>query len=223
MKIMKPVVGYYRESTLGQKDGLGFDAQYYSVHAFASANNMILIKEFTEIESGRRNKRPVINEAIAFCKQHNATLLIASLDRLARGVLFIEMLRASKIKFIAVNKPEAGKLELQLTAVIDENESDRISVRTKQALAAAKRRGVQLGVFGKEVLSKLNHEMSIKFATRMRDTIVQLNREGYYSLRKIANQLNLRGVPTYHNNGYRWHPATVHKVLTILKQSNLLN
>jgi DNA invertase Pin-like site-specific DNA recombinase len=42
-----------------------------------------------ELESGKRNDRPAIAEALRLCRLHKATLVIAKLDRLARNVHFI--------------------------------------------------------------------------------------------------------------------------------------
>ncbi|WP_246785715.1 recombinase family protein [Bradyrhizobium sp. cir1] len=48
-----------------------------------------LVSEFTEVESGRRIDRPRLAEALAACRLHRVTLIIAKLDRLARNVAFV--------------------------------------------------------------------------------------------------------------------------------------
>jgi hypothetical protein len=39
----------------------------------------ILVAEYTEIESGKRSDRPQLQAALATCKRHKATLIIAKL------------------------------------------------------------------------------------------------------------------------------------------------
>jgi hypothetical protein len=49
----KPVVAYYRVSTLEQgKSGLGIDAQRASVARFAEAEGLDLVAKFTGVETG---------------------------------------------------------------------------------------------------------------------------------------------------------------------------
>ena len=61
--------------------------------------------EFTEVESGRRNDRPRLAEALACGKQHGAQLVVAKLDRLARNVHFISGLLGSGVEFVAADMP----------------------------------------------------------------------------------------------------------------------
>jgi DNA invertase Pin-like site-specific DNA recombinase len=63
-------------------------------------------EEFTEVESGKRAKRPELERAIAACRRNKAKLVIAKLDRLARNVAFISSLMDSKIEFVAVDQPQ---------------------------------------------------------------------------------------------------------------------
>ena len=70
------------------------------------------------------------------CRKYKATLLIAKLDRLSRNVAFIASLLDSNIKFVCCDMPEADKTFLQMLAVFAEWEREKISERTKAALAA---------------------------------------------------------------------------------------
>jgi DNA invertase Pin-like site-specific DNA recombinase len=66
-------VCYYRVSTDKQgKSGLGLDAQKESVQRFAKSNRLKILDEYTEVESGRNNKRPVLLQAIERCKEKQA-------------------------------------------------------------------------------------------------------------------------------------------------------
>jgi DNA invertase Pin-like site-specific DNA recombinase len=128
-------IAYYRVST--KKQGisqLGLKAQKQAVESFISPD--LIDKEFTEIETGTNKKyRPVLNEALELCKKHNATLVIAKLDRLARNVSFVSSLMDSKVKFKAVDMPEATDLTIHIMSAIAQNEAKVISSRIKSALA----------------------------------------------------------------------------------------
>lgn len=211
---MKPAIPYYRVSTARQGlSGLGLEAQRQAVRDYARANSLRLLKEFTEVESGSRNKRPVLQQAIEACITEDAILLIAKLDRLGRNVLFISTLMESKVEFVAVDNPSANKFIVHIMAAFAEHERDLISARTKAALRAAKSRGVELGANGKHVLSKRNREASKAFAEKMKPVVETLQKEGFKTVREITAELNRRNVPTYHKQGRRWHLATVHKIL----------
>ena len=137
-------VAYYRVSTQRQgQSGLGLEAQQAAVTAFTK--DQAIIAEFTEIESGRKNNRPQLAEALALAKKHKAILVIAKLDRLARNVHFISGLLESNVQFIAADMPEADRTFLQMAAVFAEWEAKKISERTKSALQMAKARGTKLG------------------------------------------------------------------------------
>ena len=110
-----------------------------------------LVGAFTEVESGRKSARPELAKALALCKRCKATLIIARLDRLARNVHFISGLMETKVKFVACDMPEATPFMLHIYAAVAQEEARAISARTKAALAAAKARGVRLGVHGAEI------------------------------------------------------------------------
>ena len=142
---MTDFVGYFRVSTDRQgRSGLGLEAQREAVTRYIAGRGSMLA-EFTEIESGRRNDRPALADALALCRRQRATLLIARLDRLARSVAFISNLMESGVDFVAVDMPEANRLTMHILAAVAEHEREAISQRTKAALQAAKARGVKLG------------------------------------------------------------------------------
>ena len=69
--------------------GLGLEAQRAAVAAHLNGSDWTLLREIVEVESGKRNDRPALAEALRLCRQQKATLVIAKLDRLARNVHFI--------------------------------------------------------------------------------------------------------------------------------------
>lgn len=211
---MKKAVPYYRVSTARQGiSGLGLAAQRKAVRQFASDNNYSLLKEFKEIESGKVKNRPVLQKAIEECKSQNATLLIAKLDRLGRNVAFISSLMESNIDFVAVDNPTSNKFVVHVMAAFAEYERDLISTRTREALNAAKMRGIVLGSYAVNILSKKNKLASLAFAKKMRPAIKKLKQEGFKSVRSIVAELNRREIPTFRNKKGKWHITTVQNLL----------
>src|SRR3954453_14936005 len=139
-------VSYLRVSTDRQgKSGLGLEAQRKAVADFLNGGRWDLIDEFVEVESGKRDDRPKLAEALALCRLHNAVLVIAKLDRLSRDAAFLLGLQKAGVRFVAADMPEANEMVVGIMAVVAQAERKMISTRTKAALAAAKARGVRLG------------------------------------------------------------------------------
>lgn len=209
-------VVYYRESTDQQgKSWLGIEAQQHDVMMFAQRYHIRIVKEFTEIISTRRKRRPKLEEALKYAKDNKAVLIIAVLDRLARSVAFISALMESNIRFIIADRPYATRFELHINAATAEEERRRTSIRTTKCLAAAKRRGVVLGKYGKEVLSKKNAATAASFTLQIRPVIEQIKGEGFTTVRGITEQLSLRNIQTY--RGGKWHVTGVQRLLVRLR------
>jgi hypothetical protein len=66
-------VGYFRVSTDKQgRSGLGLDAQRKAVLDYLNGGTWLLVESFTEVETGKRNERPELEQALAACKRHKA-------------------------------------------------------------------------------------------------------------------------------------------------------
>jgi Recombinase len=76
-------------------------------------------------------------------------------------------------------------------------------------MAAAKRRGVQLGANGREVLAPRYRAEAQARARELAPIIRDLQRQGY-SLNGIAAELDKRKVAT--PRGGRWHPQLVKRI-----------
>jgi DNA invertase Pin-like site-specific DNA recombinase len=199
---MEKYIAYYRVSTQKQgKSGLGLEAQKSAVMQFLSEND-ILLGEYTDIESGKRNNRPNLLEAIAQSKKEEAILLIAKLDRLSRNAAFIFTLRDTHVKFKCVDMPEANSVTIGIMAVLAQDERERISQRTKAALSELKKQGKKLGSpqnlnlaarkkgFQTRIENSRNNENNQK-ATAL---IVSLRNQGltFYRITKRLNALNFK-------------------------------
>ncbi|MHC4399440.1 MAG: recombinase family protein [Planctomycetota bacterium] len=140
------IISYYRVSTKKQGlSGLGLEAQRTAVEAFVRQHDATIIAEYKEVETGKKSDRPKLAEAIGHAKLARATLVVAKLDRLARNVAFTSALMESGVDFVACDNPHANRLTIHILAAVAEDEAMRISQRTKDAMAAAKARGVKLG------------------------------------------------------------------------------
>jgi DNA invertase Pin-like site-specific DNA recombinase len=214
-------VAYYRVSTQRQgRSGLGLEAQQTAVRDYLNGGDWRLVAEVTEVESGKRTDRPKLAEALKLCRIHDATLIIAKLDRLARNVAFISNLMESGVEFHAVDFPQANRLTVHILAAVAEHEAKIISERTKAALAAAKRRGVKLGGYRGTVISKAMRKASADAIAKRADaravdlgpTIAEVQAAGAKSLRDIATGLNERGIPAA--RGGQWTAVQVSRVLS---------
>jgi DNA invertase Pin-like site-specific DNA recombinase len=215
-------ISYLRVSTARQgKSGLGLEAQRAAVSEYLNGGRWKLIEEVVEVESGERSDRPALARALATCRLHNATLVIAKLDRLARNVAFIANLMEAGVDFVAADLPQANRLTVHILAAIAEHEAVAISTRTKAALARAKARGTKLGGDRGNLprVAKAGSKASVvarreKAQARARDlgvVVADLRRHGHTSLRELAAGLNEREISA--PRGGQWQAQQVARVL----------
>lgn len=197
-------VAYYRVSTTRQgESGLGIAAQRKAVADYASDT---VIAEFIEVESGGKFKRPQLDAALAYARQHKATLLIAKMDRLSRNAHLVSCLLESNVNFIAVDQPHATPLTIRILAAVAQEEREQIGKRVKAALAAAKARGVKLG----GVQAGLREEIDT-FDQRILVVIQSIIDSGISSATGIAGELNKRAVAT--RKGSTWQAVQVQRLI----------
>ena len=205
-------IAYYRVSTQKQGDsGLGLDAQRESVKNFVKLQEGEILEEFTEVESGKKNNRPELGKALKLAKKTKSKLLIAKLDRLSRSVAFIATLMDSGVEFVAIDNPHDNELMIHIMGAFDQHERKMISKRIVEALAQAKEKGVELGKYGKEVLSQENRKEADLFAWNLMPIIQDLREEGYTKSRDLTAELNYRKIPTA--RGGIWHNTSVQRLL----------
>jgi len=232
----KPFVSYIRVSSKKQgkrrsnpeEIGLGLAAQRFSVEQYVGALGGTILREFIEVESGRKSDRPQLASAIGHCKRTGATLIIAKMDRLARNVHFMSGLMESKLDFVAVDNPTATRLTIHILAAVAENEAEAISARTKAGLAAAKRAGTLLGSArpghwdGREhlrlaglakarvIAARMKREQAMEAIADLKDHILAM-RDAGMTIGSIAKQLNCEGHLT--SSGSPWLEQAVKKAI----------
>jgi DNA invertase Pin-like site-specific DNA recombinase len=226
---MAGIVAYFRVSTKKQGDsGLGLEGQAEAVETYARQHSKIIVRRYTEIESGKRADRPELARALAHARRSKATLVVAKLDRLARNVAFLSALMQSGVDFVCCDNQHASKLTVHILSAVAEDEAERISARTRAALAAAKRRGTLLGSArpghwdGREVartngLAKAREVGRKVISAKAREAYADLapTMQGWRSegltLKQIGDRLNGQGHTT--RRGKSWSPVQVARVL----------
>jgi len=221
------LVAYERVSTARQgRSGLGLEAQRSAIDAFAGSRGAEVFARFTEVESGRKNDRPELKKALDLARLTGATLVIAKLDRLSRNAAFLLTLQASGVRFLACDMPEANDLTVGIMALVAQQEREAISRRTKEALAAAKARGVTLGNpngaaalrragKGGEALREAVRAHAAAHAAALAPVVRALQAQGHTTLRALAAELDAAGMQT--RRGGRWHVSTVRNLLVRMK------
>jgi DNA invertase Pin-like site-specific DNA recombinase len=204
---MRPAIAYIRVSTQRQgRSGLGLEAQQAAIARFAEAEAFNLVETFTETESGADDDRPQLSAAIERARKVKGPVIVAKLDRLSRDVHYISGLMKYKVPFVVTELgTDTDPFLLHLYAALAEKERALISRRTKDALAAAKARGVKLG--GVTGSSLANQQAAADFAEALRAVFAEL---AGVSARKAAEELNRRGIAAV--NGGRWHAVQVIRV-----------
>ena len=214
---MASYITYLRVSTGKQGDsGLGIEAQREYVTRFLQPED-ILVREAQEVESGRKNNRPVLLQAIEECQKNGYILLIAKLDRLTRNAGFFHYLEDSGVNFICADMPQATPFTLHIYAALAQQEARLISERTRAALAAKKRRGEPLGTPANlDTVARARAVESIKngAATAPQNVqathLIKLLREKGDTLQTIASTLNGLGYKT--RRGCAFTPCAVQRL-----------
>ena len=140
---------------------------------------------------------------------------------MSRNAHFLLGLKEAVVDFVAADMPTANRLTVGIMAMVAEEEGRMISERTKAALAAARRRGVQLGGYNKnpkltvqarKAGQEANARTAAERATVIGPIIAELQAAGAALLRAIAAGLNERGIPTARGTG-TWSATQVTQVL----------
>ena len=215
-------VGLYRVSTAEQgQSGLGLEAQQASVRAFAAAQGWTLVAEFSDVASGKDDRRPGFQAALLRCRQLGAVLAAARLDRITRRAHTLSQLLEDGYSVRAADMPGADDLMMRVYAAMAQKERELISERTRAALAAAKARGALLGgdrgyrpavAPCAAAAAASRAERADLEAHRLWFEIERLRTEGVSTMIGLARALTERGVPTP-REGRAWTHTTVARLV----------
>ncbi len=202
-------VAYCRVSTSEQEVyGHSLDDQETTLRALAASRGWEVVV-VREVGSGKSlSARPLLTEALRGLDRGTVQVLMAvRLDRLSRSVSDFSGLmdRAERRGWdlhvadlgLDTSTP-SGRLVAQVLAATAEHERRLIGERTREGLRAARAKGVRLG-------------RPTTLPEEVRESIRTARQTGS-SYRRIAEDLNTRGIPTAHG-GARWHASTVQAVL----------
>jgi len=180
--------------------GLGLDAQKDAMDAYINNVGGEVVGQFVDIQSGKDDEnRPQLQEALNLARKSNSTILVSKLCRLSRDLEFIaRLMKDSKISFRVSSMPDADEFTISIWSCMVMQERREISRRTKDALAAAKKRGIRLGTAGKENIKKCNLARIQQADTYAKELnlLIKPLRDAGQPLQMIANGLNASGIKT---------------------------
>ncbi|MCA0290502.1 MAG: recombinase family protein [Actinobacteria bacterium] len=202
-------IAYLRVSTQEQaRSGLGLAAQRIAIETEARRRGWSVTVYVDDGWSAGSLSRPALQEALRALKRGEAeALVVAKLDRLSRSLVdfagLMDVSRREGWALVALDlgidtTTPAGELVANVMASVAQWERRVIAQRTKEALAAAKQRGVHVGrrsTLPPEVVER-----------------VRVRRAQGLTLRAIAAELNAEGVPTG-QGGAEWRANSVSLVL----------
>lgn len=220
------VVGYVRVSTESQAvDGVSLEAQRAKIEAWAVANGAELVAVHVDagLSGKRADNRPGLQAALHDVCKCRGVLVVYSLSRMSRSTRdtleIAERLQKSGAELVSLSEKidttgAAGRMVFGMLAVLSQFERDVISERTRGALAHKRSKGQrvsrkipygwQLLADGQTVVESPEEQEVLKIIAELRDAGV--------SMRRIAEELTGRGVPTREGSP-RWSHSTVQRVL----------
>lgn len=228
------LVPYARVSTERQgRSGLGLEAQVRDIECLASARGWLIVHApFVDVESGGKDERAGLQDALALCRDTGAALVVAKLDRLSRDVAFgatlLKDAEREGVRIISADMPEADTLMLHIRLAVAEEERRMVSRRTKAALESAKARGVVLGGRRAGAHSFTDADRAAaagaratalarkarRTAAQYRTVVEELRAAGAESNTALASALNERGIPS--PRGGKWQATSVGRLLARL-------
>jgi DNA invertase Pin-like site-specific DNA recombinase len=219
-------IGYIRVSTKRQgRSGLGLEAQQQALAEYQREHGGRVLATYREVESGKHaDNRPELGKAIAHAKRSGAKLVLAKLDRCSRDAAFLLTLQNSGLPMVFLDLPGANEFTIGVMALVAQHEARLISTRTKDALAAYKRRGGKLGAQlpqcrnltdkarakGRRTASKVISERARNAYADLLPSMLEWRQAGL-SQQAIADRLNAEGQTT--RRGQPWNQVQVMRVL----------
>jgi len=220
-KYTTPAFAYLRVSSKGQVRGHGFDRQSETIARFAGENGYAVADTFRDAFTGTEADRPEFNRMVATILGNGVqTILVESLDRLARDVMVQSLLLAKLAQHgitlincvtgedvtASMSEDPMRKALIQIQSVFSELEKSRLVGKLRRAREAKK---AQTGKCeGQKAFGEKPGELETIALMRS----LRRKRSGkQMSFAKIAEELNRQNVPT--RTGAPWQTTTVQNIL----------
>ncbi|MEO3475955.1 recombinase family protein [Roseomonas sp. CAU 1739] len=129
-------VGLTRVSTAEQgQSGMGLEAQQARIRAFVATQGWNLVAEYSDIASGKDDRRLGFQAALARCRQLDAVLVAARLDRITRRAHTLSQLLEDGVSIRAAD----------ILLSFAQFEREVIGERIRDKFAASRARGMWMG------------------------------------------------------------------------------
>ncbi len=217
-------IGYIRVSTNQQAvGGVSLAAQNDKVRAMATVHDATLLDVISDAGVSAKNlDRPGLARLLELVDRRQVSLVIvAKLDRLTRSVRdlgeLLDRFQRRGVALVSVAESldtgsAAGRLVLNVMASVSQWEREAIGERTREALQHKKAHGERVGTipFGYQLASD-GRQLEPNQDEQEIVLLIQECRDGGYSLRAIAEELNRQGLET--RRGSTWRHQYVAGVL----------
>jgi len=181
-------------------------AQRAALDGLVARGGWLVLEPFVELARPGR-KRPELARALLRCREARAALLVADLAELGRDPAFLDAVLAARVRLVAADLPRSGRRTLELLRAVAGRGREAASERSREALGAARRRGVRLGSprpqQGARAAAAALRAGADARAAQVAPWIaeVRLSNPGA-SLRAVARALDALGVPAARGGGW---------------------
>lgn len=234
MNIEKYII-YTRVSTKTQgNSGLGLDAQLNTCREYVNKQNGIIIGEYSDVQSGASRKRKGLNEALEVAKINDATIVFATLDRLARDAEYSHKIKNSGVNLYFCDLPDINTITFGLLVLVAEYERELGRKRTTAAMNQIKKEIAEDGYYitnagerierlGNPNIADIAHEggqaageahtrrKKENFAWRQASQQANEKRNMGWTFQEITDYLNNNNFPK--RDGSNWSISGVRKLI----------
>jgi hypothetical protein len=182
--------------------------------AFARKRGLVVVEPFVEARRGRA--RPELERALARCRDARAALLVPSLSAVGGDLVFLGAVLAAGVALLAADAGTVRRPILRLLRDVARYAQAEASDRSRDALRAARSRGVRLGSPRPEIGSRAGvaalRARADAHAEQLTPVLTELLLSNpAASLRDLAALLDQLAVPTPRRG--RWGPSAVRNAL----------